>query len=258
MKVSIITPCFNSFKTIRSTLDSLESQMYSNVEYIIIDGGSTDGTLEIINEYSSIFTHIVSEPDLGLYDAINKGVDLSSGDVIGILNSDDFYPNRNVINRVVSTFLQNADAKLVLGNVDFVDGSDLGVIVRHYSSFNFSPWKMRFGFMPAMPGTFIRRSVFNKIGKYKMGYKIAADFDFFVRSLIIYKLPYICINKTFVLMRIGGVSTSGMISYYVITKEILRSLKENKVYSNIFFVLIRLPIKFIQTIHLKIFFRQWF
>ena len=91
-----------------------------------------------------------------------------------------------------------------------------------------------------------------------MGYKIAADFDFFVRSLMIYKLPYICINKTFVLMRIGGVSTSGMISYYVITKEILRSLKENKVYSNIFFVLIRLPIKFIQTIHLKNFFRQWF
>jgi len=258
MKVSIITPCFNSFKTIRSTLDSLKSQMYSNVEYIIIDGGSTDGTLEIINEYSSIFTHILSEPDFGLYDAINKGIDLASGDVIGILNSDDFYSNKNVINQVVSAFLQNEDAKLVLGNVSFVDGSDLGVIVRHYSSFKFSPWKMRFGFMPAMPGAFIRRSVFNKIGKYKIDYKIAADFDFFVRSLIIYKLPYICINKTFVLMRVGGVSTSGMVSYYVITKEILRSLKENKIYSNIFFVLIRLPIKFMQTIRYKGFFRQWF
>jgi glycosyltransferase involved in cell wall biosynthesis len=258
MKVSIITPCFNSFKTIRSTLESLEAQRYSNTEYIIIDGGSTDGTLEIINEYSSIFTHIVSEPDFGLYDAINKGVDLASGDIIGILNSDDFYPNRNVINRVVSTFLQNVDAKLVLGNVDFVDGSDLGVIVRHDSSFNFSPWKMRFGFMPAMLGTFVKRSVYDKVGRYKMGYKIAADFDFLVRTLIIQNFPYVCVNKTFVIMRIGGISTAGMMSYYVITKEILRSLKENDVYSNISFVLVRLPIKFIQTPFLKNFFRRWF
>ncbi len=246
MKVSIITVCYNSSMFIRSAIESVFSQSYSNIEYIVIDGGSNDGTLEIINEYYNQISHIVSEPDQGIYDAMNKGVALATGDVIGVLNSDDFYPNANVITDVVLEFKKNTEAALVLGNVDFVHPDDLTNPVRLYSSFKFATWKMRFGFMPAHPASFIKKSAYDCVGNYKLGYKIGADFDLFVRMLVVNKKPYTKLDQTLVRMRIGGVSTSGFKSYWISTSEMLRSLKENKIYSNIIFVLMRLPIKFFQ------------
>jgi glycosyltransferase involved in cell wall biosynthesis len=243
LKVSIVTVCYNSEAFIDFAIKSVLSQNYFNIEYIIIDGASKDTTVPIIRYYGDKISSFVSEPDKGIYDAMNKGLALATGDVIGILNSDDFYPHKMVITEVVRVFEANPGVNMVLGNVDFVHPVKLNRTVRFYSSFNFSPWKMRFGFMPAHPATFIKRSAYEKVGSYKQGYKIGADFEWFVRALIVNRLTYVKLNKTLVRMREGGVSSSGFKSYWISSKEQLRALRENGVYSNIFFVLIRLPIK---------------
>ncbi|MFT6989333.1 MAG: glycosyltransferase involved in cell wall biosynthesis [Paraglaciecola sp.] len=246
MKVTVVTVSYNSSAFIRLAIESVLAQNYSNVEYIIIDGNSTDDTLAIVNEYSDRIGCVVSEPDKGIYDAMNKGVELATGDIIGVLNSDDFYSSPDVISEVVNVFKHNEGVALLFGNVDFVSERNLIKPVRKYSSFNFSPWKMRFGFMPAHPATFIKKAVYNEVGLYKVGYKIAADFDMFIRVLVKHKFKYTKIDKTLVRMRLGGASTSGFKSYWVSTKEIARSLNENGVYSNFWFVFLRLPIKFFQ------------
>jgi len=248
LKISIITVCYNSAEFIRTAIESVLSQSYADIEYIVIDGGSSDGTVSIINEYENSIAHFISEDDQGIYDAMNKGIELASGEVIGILNSDDFYTSPEILSEIVTTFEKYQDVDMVLGNVDFVSAKDLTKPLRYYSSFKFSPWKMRFGFMPAHPAAFIKKTTYDQAGQYKLGYKIGADFDMFVRMLWVYKLPFSKINKSFVRMRIGGVSNSSFKSYWVITSEILRSLKENKIYSNIFLVSMRLPIKFIQLV----------
>ncbi len=243
MKISIITVCYNASQFLESAIVSVLAQKYPDIEYIVIDGGSTDGTLSILETNSDRIDHIVSESDKGIYDAMNKGLALATGDVIGILNSDDFYPHANVINEVVSAFEMSPSVDMVLGNVNFVSPGQLDRLVRHYSSYHFKPWKMRFGFMPAHPGAFIRCSAYEKVGSYKLGYKIGADFEWFVRAFLVEKLKYVKLNKTLVRMREGGVSTSGLKSYWIISKEVIRALSENGIYSNLFFVLIRLPIK---------------
>ena len=246
MKVSIITVCYDSEKYLSSAIDSVIFQSYPNVEYIVIDGGSKDDTLIIISKYSSFIACSVSEPDKGIYDAMNKGLALATGDVIAILNSDDFYPNNNVIADVVKVFDENPSTEMVLGNVDFVSPVQLEKPIRFYSSFKFESWKMRFGFMPAHPGAFIRRSAYEKVGDYKFGYKIGADFEWFVRAFLVHKLSYVKLNKTLVRMREGGVSTSGIKSYWISTNEMLNALHDNGIYSNLFFALMRLPIKAFQ------------
>ena len=244
MKITIITVCYNSAETIDSAIKSVIEQSYTDIEYIIIDGSSDDDTLKIINNYSHRISYIVSERDKGIYDAMNKGISLASGDVIAILNSDDFYLNNAVIADVIKFFLNNDDLQIVIGNVDFVLPKSLTVSIRLYSSLNFKPWKMRFGFMPAHPATFIRRSTYEKVGKYNCNYKIAGDFEWFVRAFLVYDIPFIALNKTFVRMRKGGVSSSGLKSYLTSSQEQLMALRLNKIYSNILFVLFRLPLKF--------------
>jgi len=248
VKVSIVTVVWNNCLEIACALDSVLVQDHKDIEYIVIDGSSSDGTTEVIKSYGAKITKFVSEPDNGLYDAMNKGVALATGDIIGVLNSDDFYCNQFVISDVVKEFENNRKIDLLFGNVDFVLRDDITRPVRTYSSFSFAPWKMRFGFMPAHPAAFIKRSAYQEVGLYKLGYKIAADFDMFVRMLVSHKFRYAKLNKTLVRMRIGGVSTSGPKSYWISSKEMLRSLDENGVYSNFLFVFLRLPIKFFQLL----------
>jgi len=252
VKISIITVVWNGVSTIQNTIDSVLAQTYKNVEYIIVDGDSSDGTVEVIKSYGNKISRFISEPDRGLYDAMNKGIALATGNVIGILNSDDFYLHSEVITDVAREFTQNLGADLVLGNVDFVQPDDLIKRVRLYSAFKFALWKMRFGFMPAHPGTFIKKSAYDKVGQYKLGYKSGSDFDMFVRILVVARLPYVKLNKTLVRMRVGGVSTSGIKSYAITTNEMLRSLKENQIYSNRLMVLVRLPVKFVQLLLSKL------
>lgn len=251
MKVSIVTVSFNSEATIRDAIESVLTQSYTDIEYIIVDGQSTDNTVNVVQEYEGRITKFITEPDKGIYDAMNKGVALATGDIIGILNSDDFYRSNEVIEEIVAFYQKTPEMSMVLGGVEFVSEKNLTRVVRVYKAIGFKPWKLRFGFMPPHPGSFIRREVYEKIGVYKINYKIGADFDFFVRSLLISKLRYKTINQNMVVMRVGGVSTSGFKSYKVSTQEMLRSFKENGLHTNFIFLLIRFPIKVLQLISKK-------
>tara|TARA_R110001592_G_scaffold255666_5_gene519416 strand:- start:1876 stop:2628 length:753 start_codon:yes stop_codon:yes gene_type:complete len=248
VKISIITVCYNSEKTIRDTIESVLSQTYKNIEYIIVDGSSKDDTLTIINEYKDNISLIISEPDQGIYDAMNKGVALATGDIIGILNSDDFYETQNAIEGVVEHFKANVGAEVVFGDVVFVDPNNLNKVVRYYSSKKFKAAKLRFGWMPPHPATFIMKSVYDKYGLYKLGYKISADYEMFVRLLMVAKVKFARIDKVIVRMRSGGASTDGIKSSLTLNQEIVRACRENGIYTNLFLVLLKIPFKLIELV----------
>lgn len=250
MKISLITVAYNSAATIRTTLESVEAQGYPELEYIVVDGGSTDETLEVVGQYPELVTELVSEPDRGIYDAMNKGVLRASGDVVGILNSDDFYLHPDVLREVASAFSADPFLDAVLGDVDFVTDEDIVRPVRTYRAAGFRPWMFRFGLMPPHPAVFVRKSAYERVGLYKLGYKIAADFDFLVRLLLLDGARYKITGKHWVRMRTGGASTAGLKSNLVSTREMLRALRENKVFSSTPMLLLRLPIKFFRQVFL--------
>lgn len=231
MKISIITVCYNSFSTISKTFESVAQQVYSDIEYIVIDGGSTDGTLELIKKNEHIINKWVSEPDNGLYDAMNKGIEISTGDYIGIINADDIFYDENVISNIVSFFKENpVDANIA----NIIQYRDDGKVVRRYNSNNWSPAKLKIGFMPPHPSIFIKKSIYEELGGYKLNFKIGADFElvtrFFLKNSISWKYLDIITHK----MLIGGLSSSGLKSYNKVTKEIMKALHMNSiVYSSL-------------------------
>tara|TARA_B100000780_G_scaffold278282_1_gene251296 strand:- start:1172 stop:1945 length:774 start_codon:yes stop_codon:yes gene_type:complete len=245
-KISIITICYNSEKTIRHTIESVLSQDHPDIEYIVIDGLSSDNTMNIVNEYSEKIAKIVSEPDQGIYDAMNKGVKHSTGDIVGILNSDDFFENSFVISDVLEHFNSNPTASLVIGDVVYVKPSNTENITRFYSSVKFKPWKLRFGWMPPHAATFIKKAVYDKVGNYAVNYKISADYELFVRMLMVHNIDYSRINKVLVRMRSGGVSTSGIKSSFLLNSEIVKACKRNGIYTNLFLVLLKIPFKMLE------------
>jgi glycosyltransferase involved in cell wall biosynthesis len=244
IRISVITICYNSSPTIQGTIESVLHQTYSNIEYIIVDGASTDNTMQIVSQYGNRIAGVISEPDRGIYDAINKGVQRASGEIIGILNSDDVYVHANVLNEVAVAFATDPTLDVILGDVDFVKCRDLVNPVRRYRASGFKTWMFRFGFMPPHPAVFVRKSAYERVGSYKMGYKIAADFDFLLRLLLIDGAKYQATGKNWVRMLTGGASTSGWRSNFIITKEMRRSLHENGVFSSMLILLLRLPVKF--------------
>lgn len=252
MKISIITVCYNSEKTIFGTLRSVKEQEYDNFEHLIIDGQSTDKTMLVVKSYYHHKLIVRSEPDRGIYDAMNKGVQLADGDVIGILNSDDIYIHKNVLNEVVSAFNSDPALDVILGDVDFVTNDKSERVIRSYRATGFRTWMFRFGFMPPHPGVFVRKAAYNRVGSYRINYKIAADFDFLLRLLLIEGARFLVTGRHWVRMLNGGASTSGWRSNYVITKEMLLSLRENNVYSNTALLLLRLPVKLFRQIIFKI------
>ncbi len=233
MKISVVTTTFNSGRTVRHTIESLLSQTYDNFEHIIIDGGSKDDTVSIIKEMEPLYKgrlRWVSEPDKGIYDAMNKGIRMATGDVVGLLNSDDFYSSDNVLERIANEENGNWDA--VYGDVHYVNGKDLDRCVRYYSSKGFAPWKMRMGYIPAHPSFYCKREVYEKYGTFDTSYKIAGDFDLLLRLIFINKIRIKYIPLDFVTMRTGGASTSGLQSHTRIFAEHMRAYRENKVRSN--------------------------
>lgn len=240
MKISIITVSYNSEATIRDTIESVLSQTYNNIEYIVIDGASKDSTLSIINEYKERISLIVSERDNGIYDAMNKGIRMASGDVVGILNSDDVFFDSNSVQSIAENFSKNTDA--VYADLVYVNRDNLNKPSRFYSSKNFSLSRIRFGIMLPHPTFYVRRCLFDKLGFYKTDYRVAADFELitrFVTSKIkLHRLP-LCLVK----MREGGISSSDLKGRVHQNFEIVRACKENKIYTNIFLVMLKLPFK---------------
>lgn len=248
MKISIITVSYNSENTIRDTIESVLAQTYPNIEYIIIDGASKDNTMGIVSEYSESIAKVVSEPDKGIYDAMNKGVALATGDVVGILNSDDFYENATALATVAAAFTKNPASALVYGDVVFVEPDNLQQVTRFYSAAHFRAWKLRFGWMPPHPGTFIRSTVYRDVGPYSLLYKISADYEMFVRLLLGKRLQYSHINQVLVRMRSGGVSTSGVRSSLRLNREIVQACRRNGIYTNLLMVLSKIPFKLMEFV----------
>lgn len=241
MKISIITATFNSSSTIKYTLDSVLTQTFTDIEYIVIDGKSKDNTVDIVKKYESKFAgrlKYISEPDKGIYDAMNKGIKIATGDVIGILNSDDFYTSNDVLQTIAETF-ENNKIDAIYGDIHFVNDNDLTKCVRYYSSKIFKRKYMRMGFMPAHPSFYVKKSVYEKYGLYKTDYKITADFEFLLRSVFVGKIKTKYVNKDMVTMRTGGASTAGFNARKLIMKEHLRAFKENNVYTNVIILSLR-------------------
>lgn len=234
MKISVITAAYNSAQTIEDTLKSILAQTYTDYEYIIIDGCSKDDTLEIVARYEPMFggrMHIVSEPDNGIYDAMNKGLKMSTGDVIGILNSDDFFTSEDVLEQVARTMDADKTIDAVYGDVHYVHSDNLKKCTRYYSSRLFSRSLMRFGFMPAHPSFYCRRELYSRHGMFNLDYKIAADFECLLRMIYIHRIRIKYIPLDFVTMRAGGASSSGFRSHRQILRDHLRALSENGVRS---------------------------
>jgi glycosyltransferase involved in cell wall biosynthesis len=233
--VSIVTVCHNNVQTISDSIKSVLSQTYNKIEYIIVDGSSSDGTVDLINSYGARISNFISEPDLGIYDAINKGIRLATGDIVGILNSDDFLNDISVVEKIVETFIKySVDA--VFGDAQFVDPENISKIVRYYSSKHFNPGKFKYGFMPAHPTFYVKRELFNKFGYYKVDYKIAADFELLIRFIYINRIDYRYIESSFLSMRLGGVSNKSILNRYTLNKEIMRACKENGIQTNYVFI----------------------
>ena len=235
MKISIITVVWNNKETIRDAIDSVLSQTHKNIEYIIVDGSSRDGTIEIVQGYGDKIAKFLSEPDKGLYDAMNKGIELATGDVVGILNSDDFYIDKFVIEKVVNEF-EEKGVDSVFGDLVYIKPGNLDKTVRYYDSSKFNPSKFAYGLIPAHPTVFLKRNIYKKYGLFRTDLKIAADFDLLVRFMFTHKVSYSYIQEVMVKMRIGGVSTS-LSSIWIINKEQLEVCIDNDIDTNIFKIL---------------------
>lgn len=252
MKISIVTATYNSGKTLRDTMRSVLSQKYDDYEHIIIDGGSKDNTMDIVKELEPLYRgklRWISEADKGIYDAMNKGIRMAMGDVVGLLNSDDFYSSDVILSAVASN-INEVDA--VYGDVHYVDDSDLSKCVRYYSSAGFSPKKMRMGFMPAHPSFYCRRDLYLKYGLFDTSFKIAADFEQLLRLIYINAIRIKYLPLDFVTMRTGGASTSGFQSHKKILADHLRAYKKNGVRTHIFLEAIRYPYKLGEILYYRL------
>lgn len=242
MKVSIITVSLNSESTITQTIESVLSQTYKDIEYIIIDGSSSDRTIEIIKKYNDKITNFVSELDSGIYDAMNKGIGMATGEVVGILNSDDFYVNNDVIEQVIREF-NSRGVDSVFSNLVYVGRDDVNKTIRFFDSGQFKPSLFSYGLMPAHPTFFVKKIVYEKYGKFRTDLKNAADFDLLARFLYVNKITYHYIDKVMVKMRLGGASTS-FGSVWTNNIEILSACRVNGIRTNIFKILLRYVFKF--------------
>jgi glycosyltransferase involved in cell wall biosynthesis len=244
-KISIITVSLNSEKIIEDTILSVASQDYANKEHIIIDGASTDRTMAVVEKHKNKVHKIVSEPDKGIYDAMNKGINIATGQIIGILNSGDVYCDTKCLSAVGDVFKQK-NIQAVFGNLVYVSSDGLNKIVRYYQANNFKPYMFAFGIMPPHPSFFTKKESYIKYGGYKTNYTIAADFELLTRLLKTHELSYASMPKVLVKMRMGGVSTNGVRSNWIINKEIVRACKENGIQTSMFRVVLKYFIKIFQ------------
>jgi glycosyltransferase len=209
LKVSIITVCFNSASTIRDTINSVINQTYPNIEYIIIDGNSKDDTYQIVKSYGTKISIHKSEPDKGIYDGLNKGISLASGDIIGMLHADDFYANSTVIEQVVALF-ENSDTDSLYSDLDYVDPENTSKIIRHWVSGKYKAGKFLFGWMPPHPTFFVKRFIYDQLGLFNLELKSAADYELMLRYIHKNNIKTAYLPLVTVKMRAGGMSNKSL------------------------------------------------
>lgn len=246
-KISIITAVFNRVDTVERAINSIKNQSYKNVELVVIDGMSSDGSSELLQTILSENDVYINEADDGIYDALNKGIKNSTGDIIAFLHSDDFYENDDVLKKVADIFYINK-VDIVYGDAAFFAPDDVDDISRVYKSDNLSLSNLSRGKMPAHPSIFINSEIYNRLGHFKTSYKIAADYEFLCRMMSSLEVRSIYLQVIFVKMQLGGISTHGLRSLYNLNKEVLMACKENGIQTNIFILLLKYPSKIFQII----------
>ncbi len=228
MTISIITATFNAERTIESAIQSVLSQTYKSVEYIIIDGQSSDTTLSIIRKYESKISQYISEPDGGIYDALNKGIQRATGDIIGFLHADDAFKSKDTLEMIADTFQKN-NCDGVYGDLEYVNSQDTDKVVRYWKSQSYKPSLIKRGWMPAHPTLFLKHEVYNAYGLFNTGFKIAADYEFILRIFKNKSLRFSYVPVVITQMRLGGASNKSLKNLWVKTKEDIKALKINEV-----------------------------
>lgn len=240
--VSVITVVFNGAATLEYTIQSVIGQSYDNIEYIVIDGGSTDGTADILRKYDDHIDCWVSERDAGIYDAMNKGIALAKGKYVGMLNADDYFADTSALEKIVRR-LEESNVDAVFSCLDIVAPDDSNRVLRKYRISSFSSFMLRIGVMPPHPTFYCKKSCYEKAGQYRTDYRIAADFEMMVRLLLRYRLTWSFIDDTTVKMRAGGLSSRGVKSSWIVNREIVRACTENGLYTNMLMLALKLPIR---------------
>lgn len=219
MRISIITVCYNRKATIEKAVKSVLDQNYHDIEYIIIDGNSTDGTKEIIESYQDRISQYISEPDKGMYDAINKGLKLATGDIIGLMHSDDEFYDKNAVKRIVARFDYDATIDGVYGDGVYVSNDTEERLIRDRIGGIFSLKKVKEGWLPLHPTVYLKKEIIDKYGFYNLDFKIASDTEFLLRYLYKYKIKMSYINAYIVKMRMGGMSTNAKRAFEVLYED---------------------------------------
>ena len=245
MKISVITVCFNSQTTIERSIQSVVDQQWPEVEHIVIDGGSTDGTLAILERFRPHLAVLVSEPDKGIYDAMNKGLARATGDVICFLNADDQYADVNVLAEVAQQ-MRTHQLDALVADVGFFKAGDPTRMTRRYRSDRFSPQHLSWGWMPAHPGLFLTREVVQRVGQFKTDYRIAGDYEYVVRTFHGHDLHYKHLPSVVVNMQAGGISNSSWRNRLLLNREVVRACKENGIHTNLLKILVKYPFKLLE------------
>lgn len=226
IKVSVITAVFNNLENIETCIDSILSQSYKDIEYIIVDGGSTDGTLDVIEIHRDKIAKIISEPDNGMYDALNKGIKLSTGDIVGFLHSDDLYAHKEVLKMVIDIFeKENVDS--CYGDLLYVNKQDPNKVIRYWKSSHYKYGKFRLGWMPPHPTFFVKKEIYDRYGYFNTDFSIAADYELMLRFLEKYRISTCYIPEVLIKMRIGGVSNMSLKNMVIKSSEDYKAWKVN-------------------------------
>jgi glycosyltransferase involved in cell wall biosynthesis len=247
--VSIVTVVFNGAATLEDTIGSVLRQSYDNIEYIIIDGGSTDGTADILRKHDAQLDYWLSERDSGMYDAMNKGIALATGDYLGLLNADDFFASSQAVKKIVEQLISDK-LDVVFSQLDIIDQNSPARVIRKYRVSRFNTFMLRIGVMPPHPTFYCRRSCYKKLGvaPYRTDFRIAADFELLVRLLLTQDITWGYLPETTIKMRAGGASTSNFNSRLLLNREILRACRENGLYTNMFLLSLKLPLRLLEYI----------
>jgi len=228
MKITLITVTYNSESTLAYSISSVNNQTYPNIEHIIIDGVSTDNTLEIAQSTPNRITKVISEPDQGIYDAMNKGIAIASGEIIGILNSDDFLASPNILQHIVQLF-ETTGCDAVYGNLDFVGSRNIDKVIRHWKSSPYINNSFQNGWHPPHPTFFVKKEIYIKYGLFDTSLEVSADFELMLRFIEKYKIKAYYLNETIVKMRYGGVSTTSLKGIIVGNRNVLKAFRKNGV-----------------------------